>query len=300
MRLAGRIGSKILISSLACWPAAIWADEAGAPIDPAANHQPSSADGSDQRDDSWQFRLAVPLYIWWPDWNASLGADNLQVDLDLTHHDVISLVSDDLQGIFTFLGEARRGRWAAELDLFLIRLEGVGLADLDLGSGRFRTDLDMEFRQRMAHFNLSYRLFEKQLSKGPFRDFYVEPIVAFRYLSLEANAEIKDSPISSLNGREVLDERERYFQLLPLGVQMEVGLSERWSIFTRAMFGGWGIWDSKDGADYLIDVVLKYRFSESWTAQLGLRWFDMDVEGDDFDYEVSNVVGPAFGVIWSF
>jgi hypothetical protein len=152
----------------------------------------------------------------------------------------------------------------------------------------------------MAHLNLSYRLLELEPSKGPFRSFYIEPVVAFRYLYLDAKAKIENSPISSLNGVTALDERERYFELLPLGVQMELGLSEKWSFFTRAMFGGWGIWDSKGGTDYMIDAVLRYRLSEAWTAQAGLRWFDMNVEGDKLDYEVDNAFGPAFGVVWSF
>ena len=74
----------------------------------------------------------------------------------------------------------------------------------------------------------------------------------------------------------------------------------RGDFFTRAMFGGWGMWDSKGGTDYMIDAVVKYRFSESWTAQAGVRWFDMNVEGDKLDYEVDNAYGPAFGVVWSF
>ena len=64
--------------------------------------------------------------------------------------------------------------------------------------------------------------------------------------------------------------------------------------------GGTNTRSSKGGTDGIGDALLKYRLSEHWTAQLGVRWFDMYMKGDHLDYELYNAWGPLVKFVWNF
>ena len=100
--------------------------------------------------------------------------------------------------------------------------------------------------------------------------------------------------------RRVIDASEHYFELLPLGARFDLAFLEQWSVRGRILLGGWGSGDSDHGTDGMADLLLTYRFRPSWTAQVGVRWYDMNVTGNALDFELRNVWGPIAGLIWSF
>lgn len=252
--------------------------------------------------DPWQFRVAVPLYGWLPNLEGTAQVEDTSIDFDLSHGDVLDLFSTDLSGFWSFYGDVRRDRVTFSLDVYYVSFDQVSLSEvnLDPSNPRVKVDADQEYTFGIFHPALAYTLVDEPLDLGPFERFTFEPLVALRYVYFDAEAKLDDALLPSLQGREVLDDTEHYFELLPLGGRFDLAFLDKWSLRGRFMLGGWGLWDSDHGTDGMADLLLAYRFHPSWTLEAGVRWYDMNVVGNELDYELRNVWGPIVGVIWSF
>ena len=205
-----------------------------------------------------------------------------------------------------FYGEVRRDRIGARFDLLWMEFKRVGLSDLNLSPPDLPIDrqsqlgLDMQINLVLFHQALSYRLFETTLDIGPLDYLRIEPLVGFRYVNFAIEAVITDSLVLEEIGMTTLDAKENWWTFVPVGVEVELGFCEKWSLLANVMLGGWGMGTAKGGTDGIADVLLKYRLSENWTAQLGVRWFDMYMKGDDLDLELHNAWGPLIKFAWNF
>jgi hypothetical protein len=259
-------------------------------------------------EDVWGFRVAVPLYIWWPNLRGNAGVKfedrgNNEVEtinFDIDHGEVLDLIFSDLTGIYYFFGEVRRERFAAQLDLMYFGFDHVSIGDLNESiPGRF-IDLDQKIGLTLVHPSLSYQLFETPLNIGPLNSFEFRLAVGFRYTYLQFKAKISKSAIPALNGQTVLDDTQHYFEILPVGAQFRLGFCDKWSLGARVLLGGWGMADAKSGTDGMADAALGYQFHENFTFEFGMRWFDMDANGKDLDWTLRNLWGPTVAVIANF
>ncbi len=264
----------------------------------------SLASASDAEDDKdiWSFRLVVPLYIWWPNMEGTAEIDGFKIDYELDHGDVIKLIVDDFNGIWTFFGEVKRKRLAARMDLFYIKLHDVSLDDLNLSAGPLpRLDLDQDYNMLLLHPNFSYDLYETSLNFGPVKSFQLGAVAGFRYLYFDGEAQISDSLDPDLIGLRVLNVSEHYWTLLPVGAQINIDFLENWSFRSRVMLGGWRMLDAKGGGtDGQGDAILAYRFHKNWVFEFGVRWIDLSFKGKTLDYELENAWGPVFGLMANF
>jgi hypothetical protein len=87
----------------------------------------------------------------------------------------------------------------------------------------------------------------------------IEPMAGFRYTYFQADVKVKDALIPEHVGRKLIQVKENWWQLLPLGVEVELGLSENLSLLSSVMLGGGDIGDSKSSTDGVGDLLLKYR-----------------------------------------
>lgn len=283
-------------------PSRPWAWEA--PEWPAAGEAPEAvsrleADAQDEGD--WSFRLAVPLYVWWPDIRGTVDLfDKSSIDFDLHHSDVLELIGDDFSGIWFFFGEARWKKFGARMDLVYMGFDHVSLSDENLEPAVGTINVDQDYDVVLLDPSLSYRLIDTDLNLGPLTHFRFGYVLGMRYLYIKMKGRIEDSRIQALNGKRAFDDSENYFEILPLGAEMELGLSKHWLLRSRIMLGGWGWLDAKGGTDGMWDAALGYRFNESWVLEAGVRWFDAKLDGDDIDYELRNMWGPVAALMWEF
>jgi hypothetical protein len=271
---------------------------------------PIPASSSDCTDDScsdaqtpedlWSFRLAVPLYLWWPDLQGSLGISGSSVDYSLSHRDVLELLGDGFDGIWMGFGEARYGRFGAQMDLVYMGVESASLSDVNLDPSVGRLDIDQDYDVVIFDPSLSYRLIDTDLRLGPLNQFRFGLLMGMRYLRLDAKGKVDDATVPPLLGKTVFDDTENYWEVLPLGAEMQLGISKSWQLRSRLMLGGWGWLDSKGGTDGKWEAVLAYSFNESWVMQAGVRWFDASFEGSDLDFELRNTWGPVAALMWEF
>jgi hypothetical protein len=149
--------------------------------------------------------------------------------------------------------------------------------------------------------SVSYTAFETDPDLGPFNHLRIEPKVGFRYVYLKADVRVVDSLIPEEIGRKVFRARESFWEPLPLGLEVELGFSENWSVLASVMIGGWGMGDAKSTTDGVGDLLLKYRISKHFTAEAGARWLDIYVKGKEYDWlQLHNLWGPNVRVTWNF
>jgi hypothetical protein len=247
------------------------------------------------------------LYGWLPNLKGTAIIDDLPIHFDITHGQVGQFVFHNLKGYFGFYGEARRDRLAAQLDVFYMKLSNLSLNDINkdapsLPSG-WNLPLDINQHYTVALFtpSISYTAFETDLDLGPFDHLRIEPKVGFRYMYLKADVRVVDSLIPEEIGRKVFRAREHFWEPLPLGLEVELGFFEDWSLLASVLLGGWGMGDAKSTTDGVGELMLKYRISKHLTAEAGVRWEDLYMKGNDYEYlQLHNLWGPRAQVTWNF
>ncbi len=262
-----------------------------------------------EEEDVWGFRVAVPLYIWWPNLRGSATAhfddaagDSLseKINFDIDHGEVFDLIFSDLNGIYLFFGEVRRERLAARLDLLYMGFDHVSIEDLNESIPDRFLNLDQDIGITLLHPSVSYQLFETPLDIGPLDSFEFGLAVGFRYMNLAFKAKISDSLIPALNGVTVLDRTENYWEVFPVGAEFRLGFYDKWSLSARVLLGGWGMVDAKSGTDGMADAVLGYQFHDHFSFEFGWRWLDMDAKGKELDWTLRNLWGPTVAIIANF
>jgi hypothetical protein len=243
----------------------------------------------------WSFWVNVPLYVWWPNFAGKVEVEGLLIDYDLDHGDVLDLILNDLSGFASFKGGVRYDRFAFNFDLLWMQVKRVDLEDINKQVPHPSIlDLSQKYDFVFTHPSLSYTLIDTPLDFGIINRFRFDALVGFRYVFFQALAKITDSHIPEEIGQTAIDDTEHYWEVLPVGAEIEVGLFENWSWQTRVMIGGWSMADSYGGTDGMADSVLRYHFHDNWTFDFGIRWLDMKTKGNVIDYELKNSYGPLF------
>jgi hypothetical protein len=262
-----------------------------------------------EEEDVWGFRVAVPLYVWWPNLRGSTvvhfeDADGdpagERINFHLNHGEVFDLIFSDLNGIYFFFGEARRKRLTARLDLIYLGFDHVSEADINESlPGRF-LDLDQDIGITLLNPSVSHQVFETPLNIGPLDSFEFGLSAGFRYLYLQFKAKVSDTEIPGLDGQTVLDVTEHFWEVFPVGAEFRLGLYDKWSLRGRLLLGGWGMVDAKKGTDGMADVIVGYQLREHFSFEVGMRWLDLNVKGNDMDWEMRNMWGPTVALIANF
>lgn len=273
---------------------------------PEAARTLSDPSADEAGEDLWSFRVAAPGYVWVPNLKGTFVIEDTPIHYDLSLGNVFNLVFHNLKGYYAFAGEARRDRLSVRVDTYFVDFDNLSLNDLnkqvqDLPNG-WESPLAVNMHLALALFtpSVSFTLFETPLDLGPFDDLRIDSVVGFRYAYMEMDARVVDSLIPGAIGRKVLQAREHYWEALPLGLEVELGFCENWSLLATTMLGGWGMGESRKTTTGQADFLLTYRLSDHLRAEAGGRWFDFNMKGEEVDTQIHNVFGPIFRVMWEF
>ena len=246
------------------------------------------------KEDQWQFTF-IP-YLWLPSVDARATVEGVTQKVKLTFSDIL----DDFD-IFGIMGrfEAWKGNWGLIFDLLY--------ADLD---GNFRNsnplipvnpllnELNVEIRQAIVDFAVSYRFFESPLRKEHhFPILTIEPIcgVRYTYLKQELTPTIRNVLTPKLGGSK--DWMEPYIgSSIRLQITEKIGCGLRWD------FGGFGI-GSASTKTWKLAAGIGYRFSERYQLRLGYEIYDIDYSNgsgnDEFGID-GRLYGPKIGLMYHF
>jgi len=249
----------------------------------------------------WSVSFSVPVYVWWPDFNAEFGIEEIPVDVNLTHRGMIDLILNDLSGYLAFMGGVRYDRFAFDLDVFWAQFKRVDFADLEKSLPHpFILDMSLKLDFLWIHPSISYTLIDRKIDFGIFNRVRLDALMGFRYAWYRMKAKITESHIESRIGETIIDDSEHYWTYFPVGAELEFGLLENVSWLSRIMIGGWNIGSSAGGTDGYAVSTFRYHMTEHFTFDFGVKWQDQNMEGDLIDFRVDNMWGPVVGLVFHY
>ena len=176
------------------------------------------------------------------------------------------------------MGEARKGRFGALLDLAYVDIEDENATQEPLFVAV--TSRTKSWIVSAAGF---YRLVEKP-------DAWLDLVAGVRYWSVDSTLTLRaeHSPERDLAGDD-----DWVDPLVGLKGRTAIG-SSRWRVNGGLVIGGFGA-----GSDFMWDanMNLGYQWTETFSTTLGYRYLDVDYEKDGFLYDVSQH-GPLLGLSW--
>jgi hypothetical protein len=239
--------------------------------------------------DGRQFSIRFSPYGWLTQMHGEVGARSVTAPLDISMGKMWDLDTHDLD--FAFLGqlEASYGRFGFLANGAFFELSpGASIRNLDFGSRVSETALDLDF---------TYTLFGNPETTCGCPSFHFDLIAGVRYYSLTGDLTItgpRDNAVSISGARDWTD--------LVVGGRFIIPLNDKWSLFARGDYGGFGI-NGCSQAAWNVELLASYRWSESVSFFAGYRWMDVNYdrgEGRDrFKYDVQTD-GPLVGLTIKF
>ena len=252
----------------------------------------NKADSSEK--DQWQFTLTP--YLWLPSVDARATVEGKTQKVKLTFSDIL----DDFD-LFGVMGrfEAWKGNWGLIFDGLYADLDGDFRNSNPINpSNPLLNELNVEIRQAIVDFAVSYRLFELPLRREHhFPILTIEPILGARYtyLKQELTPTIRSVLTPKLGGSK--DWMEPY-----IGSSILLQLTEKLSCGLRWDFGGFGI-GSASTKTWKLATAIGYRFSERYQLRLGYEIYDIDYSNgsgnDEFGID-GRLYGPKVGLMYHF
>jgi hypothetical protein len=246
------------------------------------------------KEDIWQFTF-IP-YLWLPSVDARATVEGTTQKVKLTFSDILD--SFDLFGIMGRF-EAWKGRWGLIFDLLYADLDGdFRNSNPLIPINPILNELNVEIRQAIVDFAVSYRIFERPLRKEHhFPILTIEPICGARYtyLKQELTPTIRNVLTPKLGGSK--DWMEPYIgSSIRLQITEKIGCGLRWD------FGGFGI-GSASTKTWKLAAGIGYRFSKRYQLRLGYEIYDIDYSNgsgnDEFGID-GRLYGPKIGLMYYF
>ncbi|MEE4235108.1 MAG: hypothetical protein V2I51_00160 [Anderseniella sp.] len=258
----------------------LWALSAGSPV----SHQALAADFPTPMEyqvtteSGFEFNI-VPLYLWLPGVNGTVGVLGSSVEVDLAPIDIISNLGDFLKvldGVYMGAGEVRYGDFGLVYDVFYLDVSST--AEIDLG-GIVTADTDVAFSQVMATVLGSYRAIEGH-------NMYVDLLGGVRIndvrIDIDVNFGIGD-------GFELSDGATWVDPIF--GAKGRMDFNENWYANGTALIGGFGV-----SSDFVWDVSanLGYQWNDWLDVYAGFRGTGTDYKSGSFIWDVTQY-GPVIG-----
>jgi len=216
------------------------------------------------RAEEWKYDLAV--YMLGAGIDGTVGIGRLDADVDVGFSDILDNLEFGAMGAL----RASKDRWAVTTDLIYV----------GLGASTDRVEVDVD--QLILQVDLAYGVSETFEVLFGVRYLDLDNKIAFRG-PLGARADAGDSWVDPV-----------------VGVRLLKPLGEKWSLFGRLDFAGFGV-----GSDFSLQAGLNldYRISPRTSFAFGWRHLDVDFEDGDgrdrFKYDVVTS-GPQAGLVFHF
>ena len=217
---------------------------------------------------SWEFRI-TPAYGWLTALDGTSGPDGSATDLDMSFTEIL----DVLKMYASLQMEARHGRWGFLADGFYACL-GSSLT----GTGPLREHVSVDLKQFLGEFEVLYRVCESP-------QHLVDVYAGLRYNSLDL-----DLALAGLINRSVSAKKEWADPII--GLRGQWNINNKWYLAGKGDIGGFGV--SSDFT-WNLQATVGYNFTESFSAELGYRYFDTDYDDGGFTYDMA-----ARGVVINF
>jgi hypothetical protein len=233
------------------------------------------AAAQDTGSEGWQFALSPYLWTAGISGRASVLAAIPPVQVSQSFSDIFQNL--DLAGMVQL--QARKGRFALTGDVAYIRTTAR-----EETPGPLIDEIRLRSTSKSAALMGEVLLYEDATN-------LLWAGAGIRYWDVSNNVRITSSRDPVLEGGA----SDSWFDPV-LGVRANVGLAGPVFAMGWAYVGGFGI-----GSDFTADLYggLGYRFSRSFSAQLGYRWLAVDRTNGDFGYNVEQR-GPQLGVTLRF
>lgn len=233
----------------------------------------ATASGSEE----WKFRLSP--YAWLAGQSGTVatlpGLPPADIDIDFWD-DILG----NINGAFFLVGEARKDRWGAFMDLAYVDIESENGSPTPAFSS-----IDSTTTSWIVSAVGFYRLTDRP-------DAWVDIMAGVRYWSVESSLALGPG---ELPGQQVSGEDDWVDPLVGIKGLTMLGDSQFFCT-GNAVIGGFGA-----GSDFMWDITVNfgYRWGETFSTSIGYRYLDVDYEDDGFLYDVSQQ-GPLLGLTWVF
>lgn len=242
-----------------------------------------AAFADEQAEEGWEFMLTP--YLWAAGMNASIGAGEVSVPVDLSFGDVLDKLK--FGGMIHF--GMKKGRWGVFLDYLYMN---VGEDDITVElPGPLALPIAADFRYKMNLFELAgtFRLAGTRTSG-------LDAIVGLRYLSNNAELDIRGGgPLE----QEYAGSYKQSWTDLMLGFRYNVVFSRKWVMGVRGDIGM-----ISSNITFNIMAIIGYRLSRTIDLLLAYRYFDInytnDKEGRDYFEFDGYLNGLALGINFRF
>lgn len=224
--------------------------------------------------DDWEFTLSP--YLWLMSIRADVDAGPASTTAKACFTDLLK----DLDGAAQLRFEGVKDRWGFYLDGTWMALS----VDERARIGPFKIrglDVDVDFTQAWLDFGGMIRFGEP----GRVFDF----MLGGRYTHLSTDVSV--GPFIDIS------ETNDYVSPV-IGGRMQFDLGEKWLMSLKADASGFGVDDGPD-LTWGITGIIGYRLSEKATMGLGYRYYDIDMNGDRLDLDLS-YHGPIVGIAFQF
>jgi len=228
-------------------------------------------------DGKWQFQIAP--YAWLCGQKGDLatqpGLPAAEVDIDF-YDDILG----NINGSFSLIGEARKGRYGVVADIDYSDIE-----DDEATAGPFYSTLTTRTKSWIVSAAGLYRLIQEDQT-------FLDAVAGVRYWSVDSTLEFGAGILPATersNHEDWVDPLIGIKGLLPLG-------TSKFFISGAFSMGGFGM-----GSDFMWDAMLNlgYQWTPMFSITVGYRYLDVDYDENDFLYDVSQQ-GLVFGLSWRF
>ena len=233
--------------------------------------------GETSNDEKWQFHIAP--YAWLCGQKGDIatypGLPASEVDIDFYDD-----IAGNINGSFSLIGEARKGRYGVVADIDYSDIE-----DDDATPGPLYSSLNIRTKTWIVSTGGLYRLVQQD---GAFLD----AMAGLRYWSVDSTLKFT-AGILPARGRSNREDWVDPFigvkGLSPLG-------TSKFFVSGALSVGGFGM-----GSDFMWDTMINlgYQWTEVFSTTVGYRYMDVDYEDDGFLYDVAQQ-GLLCGLSWRF
>ena len=219
----------------------------------------------------------VPLYLWLPGMNGTVGVFGSTADVDLTPIDIVSNLGDfldALDGLYMGAGEVRYGEFGLAYDIYYLDVSSTAEIDRTVLKGA----ADIAFSQVMATILGSYRAIEND-------KMHVDLLGGIRI-----NDVSMDLDINTNLGVVQLSDGSTWVDPM-FGAKGRMQLSENWYANGTALIGGFGV-----SSDFVWDVSANvgYQWNNWLDLYAGFRGAGTDYKSGSFIWDVTQY-GPVMG-----
>lgn len=227
--------------------------------------------------DEWEFSLS-PLFLWGVSIDGDSTINGRTAPLDLDFGDDIL---ENMEAVFTFHFEARKGEWGLFAEYQYLDLE----PDPSGGSlGPVSVSADVDFESTMWELGGTWAFSENDRTRW-------ELLGGARYTDQDIKVDIDISaPPPGEEPSQRLKGGDDWWHPFA-GVRVFHALSERWSIIGRADYGYGGSDNTAFNAAFMFD----WRFKNWGSAFIGARYLNYDYDDDSYGYDAAQQ-GPLAGL----